>query len=176
MLAVNVSADVLAAAAADIGVTLYNLRNANAAGTRHRFTLRPIVPAKRPYREYGRYYRRGFHADRTVAAVCWHGHRDFFRRLFALAPTCKVQTKHTRDFAAGERWYTAANFENVYQRTDVNIGSTYNPMQFSEACWCGDTAYDRVLSRLQLRTPADEDYSPFNSATKGTDDDHNDRD
>ena len=149
MLAANVSPEDLQTAAASINVTVYNLRSANNARSRWLFTLRPIQPNRKPYREYGRYYRRGFHNDRTIAAVCWHGHRDFFRALFALAPDCKVQTRHTRQFtAAGCTWYTRQNFEQTFRYSDTNIGSQMQPMLYSDACWCGDTVLDRVTERL----------------------------
>ena len=88
-----------------------------------------IVPA-------GDKYRRVSHTGRKIAAVCWHGHLEFFRQLFTLAPGARVQTAFTRDFPRGERWYTAENLERMYQATDRNIGSMYQPMYASEACEC----------------------------------------
>jgi hypothetical protein len=105
-----------------------------------RFRLKPVSDNKRhpwkrfPYWRTSAAYRgRG----RTVCAVCWHGHREFFRKLFEIAPNAKVLTAQTR--RAGFRYYTAENFEECYEDTDVNIGPPIAPMYFSEACHCQET-------------------------------------
>lgn len=52
---------------------------------------------------------------RKLGAVCWHGHREFFRAAFALNPKAEFQTCHTRNRSF--RWYTSANFETVHEDT-----------------------------------------------------------
>lgn len=74
-----------------------------------------------------------------VGTVCWHGHRQFFRNLFDIAPDCKVQTTGTRQFSF--RWYTSNNFEDTHE--GVN--------QFNcdkDACLCG-TALQQVIQAVE---------------------------
>jgi len=163
MIARNVAREAIERAADSIGVRFgrEGITPINQKGTAFRFVLRPIMPDRQPAREYGRWFRRGHDGKRTVAAVCWHGHREFFRTLFALAPDCKVQTRQTRELP-GNKWYTADNFEHVYGATDTNIGSQMNPQMFSEACFCGDTILDRVTERLMQHS---DDRSQFSVPT-----------
>ncbi len=127
MLTRNVSKGAVLDAAANIGVEVRELREVGRTGLR--FTLAPMN---------GRYQRRSascFNGGRKVHAVCWHGHRVFFRYLFARSPMARVQTSFTRRFVPGG-WYTAANFEDTHTRTDVNIGAPIAPVYYSEACDC----------------------------------------
>ncbi len=77
---------------------------------------------------------------RKVNAVCWHGHRDFFRALFIAAPDAIVETKIPFIDEDVTR-YSAETFENMYEQTDRNIGSMYAPMLYSEACTCPEGAF-----------------------------------
>jgi len=70
---------------------------------------------------------------RRVNAVCWHGHREFFRALFTLAPAAVVTTSLAK--------YTAANFEATYASTDRYIGLLVAPLLYSEACSCPEGAF-----------------------------------
>lgn len=140
MLARGVTRMQLDSAAKAAGVQLNDVR---AKGSGWLFTLRPEPwTGKGKAGGQAKFYRKGFMAayrkngePNTVNALCWHGHRDFFRRLFTLAPASKVQTRATRESVPGG-WYTADNFEREFGRTDRNIGSMMHPMAFSEACWC----------------------------------------
>lgn len=133
MIARNVTLDEVRKAALAIGADLrFDTRQ---KGNTVQFTLRP---------ENGKWQRRSasmFGNDRKVAAVCWHGHREFFRELFKRVPTAKVQTRATREFPKGERWYTAENFEQVYRATDTNIGSMMAPVRYSQACYCEEGGF-----------------------------------
>lgn len=82
-----------------------------------------------------KYQRMNHRGDRRVAAVCWHGHRDFFRALFALAPRAVVSVSARMN---GEPVvYTAENFETTFHETgDRNIGSMFEPCAFRDACIC----------------------------------------
>lgn len=140
MLARNMTREQIEGAAAEVGVKVENLRP---KGNGWLFTLRP-EPWTGPGKAGGqaKFYRKGHMAHfrkngepNTVWAVCWHGHRDFFRALFRLAPEGKVQTRATRDRTFGG-WYTAENFEREFRLTDTSIGSVMHPMRYSEACWC----------------------------------------
>lgn len=61
-----------------------------------------------------------------IAAACWHVHGDFFDALFKIAPDAEIKTGNksiTRHCGNWEDW---------------NIGSAYQPMYYSEACFCGE--------------------------------------
>jgi hypothetical protein len=68
-------------------------------------------------------------------ATCWHGHREFFRNLFKLAPDAIVNVSGR--FNTGKPIkYTAENFETEHLKTDRNIGPMIAPVLYSEACDC----------------------------------------
>jgi hypothetical protein len=127
MLARNVSAWDIARAAVAVGVTTSDILPSGPNALRFR-----LLPAA----GVAQYRRRAPQTGRRVHAICWHGHRDFFRALFKLAPAARVQTARTREFAPGSRYYTAENFERLYLETDGNIGSAYQPTRYSSACDC----------------------------------------
>lgn len=144
MLVRNAEPQHIKEAAAKVGVEVYDLRPAAELRPNFRFTLRPIKAAKKPQRLYtkylvlGREERRpikpknkrervyvGMGGDlganyipRSIFAVCWHGHRDFFRELFKLAPQCKIETTINRmSREASKITYTAENFEQLHPST-----------------------------------------------------------
>lgn len=70
-----------------------------------------------------------FHT-RRVNAVCWHGHRDFLRALFALDPDAVVIT-------AVARYRGANHFEGIYRDTwSHNVGSRMCPIPYGSSCMC----------------------------------------
>lgn len=115
----NVEAATVEAAARSIGVEVSPIRE---RGRALQFTLRLGAS-----REYQRRSPRG----RRIAAVCWHGHRDFFRTLFWMAPAAKVSTAQTRRLPRGERFYTRETF------------SLWEPARYSDCCDCGNEAVAR---------------------------------
>lgn len=66
-------------------------------------------------------------------AVCWHGHRDFFRALYRLAPRARVRT-------ALAVYRNADNFEEEYPRTRTATGPENSYVSrltpYSAACTC----------------------------------------
>lgn len=64
---------------------------------------------------------------RKLAAVCWHGHRDFMRALFRLAPDARIKT-------ALADYRGADDFERKYRQTYGN-GNHYN-LSYGQACNC----------------------------------------
>ena len=107
-------------------VTLYNVRR---DGTGLRFQLKPLDvngtthPIKRHWQRIG-------HTGRKVHAVCWHGHREFYRECFKFNP-------HTIIITAIARYNDEQDFAAKYQATgDRNIGSQVEPMQYRDACVC----------------------------------------
>lgn len=127
MLAYNTGLPQLQQAAQKVGTEIIEYRQAGGTGVRFRLGLAPD-------KKWRRKSASPFSQGRKVNAVCWHGHREFFRELFKLSPESRVQTAQTRRFAKGERFYTVDNFERVFEDTDVNIGSQMAPMYYSEAC------------------------------------------
>lgn len=130
MIAYQVTEIDLRVVASSLGLTLINVQNPPSG---HRGPVRFRLGLL-PDRRYGRLSSTG--SGRRVAAVCWHGHRDFFLALFARAPSARVQTVSTRTFPRGQRFYTAGTFEQMYRGTDRRVGSVAHPMRYSEACRC----------------------------------------
>lgn len=128
MIAKNTTVQELERAAELVGVRLRDSRDESTTRTaRVRFTLALN----------GERYRRWNHRrDRKVGAVCWHGHRDFFRALFELNPRAVVDISGR--FNSGDKIrYTSENFESVFESTgDRNIGSVYERCQYRDACDC----------------------------------------
>lgn len=68
--------------------------------------------------------------DRRINALCWHGFRDFFTRLFDLEPQAVVVTSLAR-------YEGREGFEHEYPKTaGTNIGSRMFPISITEACTC----------------------------------------
>jgi hypothetical protein len=73
-----------------------------------------------------------FNQGRVVNAVCWHGYRDFFMRLFDLEATAKAVT-------GVSRYDGIAGFYASYPETGwKNIGSMMQPMNYHDACNCNE--------------------------------------
>lgn len=74
--------------------------------------------------------------DRKVAAVCWHGHRDFMRAVFALDPNARFKT-------AIADWKGSADFEDRFAQTAYNnVGSMMYPMFAKDCCTCDHGEWD----------------------------------
>ena len=144
MLARNAEPQHIKQAAATVGVEINDLRYVSDTRLIFRFTLRPRRAAKTPQRLYTKYLVLGREEPkpikpknkrervyvgmggslgvnfipRSIFAVCWHGHRDFFRELFRLAPNCKIETTINRiSREARKLTYTAENFEHEHRMT-----------------------------------------------------------
>ena len=75
-------------------------------------------------------YGRRSHSGRRVAALCWHGFRDYFIALFDESPDAVVRT-------AQATYKGRDGFEASFEATGcVNIGSMAQPMPYFEACDC----------------------------------------
>jgi hypothetical protein len=131
MLAYGVSEQYARQAAESAQVRIIEWRHGVGHSVRFRLGL---LPSKQWQRLSASYFGRG----RKVSAVCWHGHRDFFRALFVLQPDCRIQTAQTKQFRRGERFYTAENFERVFRETDKNIGPPIAPIPYSACCVCSE--------------------------------------
>lgn len=115
-------------AAKDIGVEC-QASDMNQKGTSYRFTLK-LGPAKLYQRTSAMRTNKRTGEPARVNGVCWHGHADFFRRLFELEPTAVISSSRM-----GSVTYRADNFERVYPETGYwNIGSQIQPCYFHDAC------------------------------------------
>jgi hypothetical protein len=121
-----------------LGMQLYDLRDGgervrgrNAGRHEYRFTLRPPHGGDReakyravrdaPYGQSG---------ERRIWAICWHGHRDFMRAVFALDTDATFKT-------SVDTWDGSDDFENRHEDSAYrNIGSQIAPQQYGHACRC----------------------------------------
>lgn len=70
-------------------------------------------------------------SGRRVAAACWHVHGLLFDKILSLSPNAIIETGiKSKD---GKKCLIS-RFGGNWQ--DVNIGSTYHPFMYSDACDC----------------------------------------
>jgi len=70
------------------------------------------------------------HSGRRVSALCWHGHRDVMRQIFAIDPEAVLVT-------ALARYEGLEGFMREYPATgNTNIGSMFEPLPMNQACEC----------------------------------------
>ena len=73
---------------------------------------------------------------RKVAAVCWHGHRDFMRAVFRIDPNARFKT-------AIADWKGSEDFERRFAQTAFNnVGSMMYPIFAKDACTCSHGEWD----------------------------------
>lgn len=124
--------------AASLGIRFNGDDTPNSRGARCKGLLRPLYGQPRAQRPYPRISSSPFAQStqsgepRAVAAVCWHGHRDFMREVFCQFPTARIVT-HATTYRSPE------HFEATYRDTGYrNVGSLYYPMAMCEACECAE--------------------------------------
>ncbi len=134
MIAKDITRETLEVAAAEIGVTIQTT-TLNQKGTRHRVKVNPgswkdADTGDRKYQRESAGYNGG---SRRVAAVCWHGFRDYFRACFEREPNAVFRT-------AMDTWDGSEDFEERYRESGHrNIGSAYFPTGACEACRCPES-------------------------------------
>ena len=122
-----------------IGVKLHELRT---EGRALRFTLRPTGQKIDGDHKYQRTSASGFHPDRRVHAVCWHGHRDFMLAVFERNPAARIKTMWS-DYKGRD------DFLENYEMTGYKqVGAAFAPMQAREVCNCANGGW---LIDLSLR-------------------------
>lgn len=89
-------------------------------------TTQPRTDGYLPYQRHSTWAEHG-KRPRKVAAVCWHGHRDFMRAVFALEPDARIKTA-LADYRGAE------DFERKYHDT-YGRGNNYN-VAYGQACGC----------------------------------------
>lgn len=103
-----------------------------------RLALNSDVPkvSKEAGYKYQRTSTSGWADGRKVAAVCWHGHRDFMRAVFRLDPNARFKT-------AIADWKGSEDFEQRFAQTAFdNKGSIMFPVFAKDACTCSMRQYD----------------------------------
>jgi hypothetical protein len=146
-------------AAESVGVRVYNFREHPGRKPYVNFTLKTSTDATEPRTDwrgrrvmrpkyqrtstYGKHsHAKGFESvtyhSTVPGAVCWHGHRDMLRALFALAPNAEVRT-------AMATYSGAAHFEATYRATASGGGSYMGMNQmvpYEQACTCGEDEHE----------------------------------
>lgn len=111
--------------AADMGFKLENHRR---VGRFECFVLRMATHTPKG-EDKGQYRKHGF-SRRWTCAVCFHGHKRFFERLFAHNPGALIVTTK-------RRWTSLEDLRvNAEMVGMQNVGSMFNPMQYREQCDC----------------------------------------
>lgn len=145
MLIRNCNPLTLSLACKDVGVTFAYDPRAAEGGLRVRFVPQRDEDYHREHGHY-RYQRRSagmFHTERRIHALCWHGYRKLFRRIFELCPDAQIITALARRCGIKSGKYTASTFEADFPATGLlNIGCQAMPVQAREACFCSDTFDD----------------------------------
>ena len=128
------------AVASEVGVRLYmgDIRRDGRAWN-FRLALDTSDPSRKEEHDgYWLYQRTSasyFNEGRKIAAVCWHGHRDFMRAIFALDPEARIKTAWA-DYRGSQL------FEDIFPQTgDRNIGSMIYPISARNACACRHSGY-----------------------------------
>jgi hypothetical protein len=154
MITRNVTREQLQQAADKVGVRLYThaLRwdkrdetplarpcRKSSTGEEFRFQLKTRPRSDGKPASYRRLSQRAHYKSKTgkpwtiPGAVCWHGHRDFFRALYRIAPDAWIKT-------ALAVYTSAKQFEQSFPET-ANHPSEYMGMRaeftpYSQACSC----------------------------------------
>lgn len=121
----GVSPERLREIAAKLG---FKLQNERTSGRFHAFVLRMATITPRGD-DKGRYRKRGF-SERWTCAVCVHGHRVFYEKIFDENPEALIVTMH-------RRWTSRADLDANWARVAmVNVGSAFLPITYGEQCDC----------------------------------------
>ena len=135
--------DELRGIATEVGVRIYNDNPWTSGGIRkdgRAWNFRLALDTSVPKRDSGYKYQRtsssGFNPDRRVAAVCWHGHRDYMRAIFERDPNARIKT-------AWADYKGAENFERDFPETGYrNVGSMMYPAFAKDICTCSWGEWD----------------------------------
>lgn len=136
MLLKNANESALESAAAHTpGVSLREIRQQGNA-----FRFRLALAEGENHEMYRKIHPR---SGRRVAAVCWHGHYDFFENLFLEHPDARIETM-IETYDGIDEFYAKAP-GTFY----TNVGSQMFPAYAGESCKCDRAAhlYERENTR-----------------------------
>ena len=86
--------------------------------------------SSKDYQRTGFMYSDNLKRYNKVNSVCWHGFRDFLKKLYEISDNIRVITSKAI-------YTTKADFYNTYENTGYyNVGSKIRPMSFKDACLC----------------------------------------
>ena len=86
--------------------------------------------SSKDYQRTGFMYSDNLKRYNKVNSVCWHGFRDFLKKLYEISDNIRVITSKAI-------YTTKADFYNTYENTGYyNVGSKISPMSFKDACLC----------------------------------------
>ncbi len=128
----HLSVSQIITAAEFVGLSV-NIRTLNAKGDRHQVKVNPgDEKDANGDRSYQRIILNLNGGERRVAAVCWHGFRDFFRACFEFNPDAVFRTSL-------DVWAGLLDFEARFAVSgQTNIGSQFRPLRIADACRCPD--------------------------------------
>jgi|SRR5215831_320541 len=93
--------------------------------------LRPQHDKPNPYQRLSASW---MHDERRVAAICWHGHRDFMRAIFDKYPHATIVT----NWYGPVRYRGIEEFNEKHEETAYrNVGAPIFPRMACEICSCG---------------------------------------
>ena len=127
--------------AAEVGVKIHSDWRGNGIrrdgrAWRFRLALNSDLPKRDSGYKYQRTSSSGFNPERRVAAVCWHGHRDYMRAVFSRDPDARIKTAFA-DYRGSE------GFERDFPETGYrNVGSMMYPAFAKDICTCSWGEYD----------------------------------
>lgn len=103
-----------------------------------RLALNSDIPKRDSGYKYQRVSASTYQNNRRVAAVCWHGHRDFMRAVFARDADARIKSAIS-DYRGSEA------FELDFPATAYrNVGSLMYPMFMKDTCTCSWGEYEDV--------------------------------
>jgi hypothetical protein len=126
----GMTAEALQSIAEELGLALFNRRwgeKPDQRGNFVHFTLR--MGTRTAAAPDARYRKRGF-SGRRGTAVCFHGHYEFFRKIFLENPAAVIVT-------CKRRWTSLSDLEeNADAVGRQNAGSIMNPQSYDSQCDC----------------------------------------
>jgi hypothetical protein len=123
--------------AEELGIVFEGDDISNSNGDRIQGQLKPKPNEPNPYQRTSRSF---FNPDRKVHAICWHGHRDFYRGIFRINPDARIQSGYY--FKAD--WKGSEDFEDNYRDTGhIEIGAPIagGYPRMCDACSCPESGY-----------------------------------
>ena len=138
----RLSSDEIREIAAEVGVKIHSDWSGNGIRKDGRaWSFRLALDSSVPKRgnagyKYQRTSASMWNEGRKVAAVCWHGHRDFMRSVFTRDPEARIKTSWA-DYKGSDA------FERDFPETGYrNVGSMMYPAFAKDICTCSHGEWD----------------------------------
>jgi hypothetical protein len=123
-----------------------------------RFTLR-VKDARGPGHRRGQMAHESTGKRRRMVAACYHAYGEVIRGLIdagaAWVKSAPITLERYRSKGARPlRWDRGTWIDNARDMADLNIGSEYRPIYFSDACDCGEG----MMPENPIKYPASPDF------------------